>query len=146
MESCMLASNPAKRYPVSDCAFADLLPRRRLIGQCRQRLGECDRHEIARIAADVGLSANELLRMAKPGPNAAKLRPERMAALHRDAETMGKSEPGTMRDLPRLRPNCASKKRCQRDLIHDPDDPMWRQYCPNAGPLNALQSEAANAR
>ena len=84
--------------------------------------------------------------MAKLGPDAAKLLLERMAALHLDAEAVAKSEPATMRDLQRLCSMCASKRQCQFDFLLMPDDPKWRHYCPNADTLDALQSEAANAR
>jgi hypothetical protein len=145
----MLASNPVKKLPVSNsvfAAFGDWVRNRKLIRQYRQRLDECDSYEIAHIAMDVGVSPNDLRRLAKLGPDAAKLVLDRIAALHLDAETIAKSEPGTLRDLQRLCSDCASKKRCQRDLKHDPDDPVWRQYCPNAGTLEALQSEAAKTR
>jgi hypothetical protein len=69
-----------------------------------------------------------------------------MDALHLDADALAKSEPSTMRDLQRLCSSCVSKKRCQRDLLLVPDDPMWRHYCPNADTLDALQSETTNAR
>jgi hypothetical protein len=144
----MLASNSAKKYSVFDsvrAVFGDWVRKRRLIRQCKQRLYACDKLEIAHIATDLGLAPNELLRMAKHGPDAANLLLERLAALHLDAEAIAKSEPATMRDLQRLCSYCASKKRCQRDLILDLDDPAWRQYCPNSGTLDALQSEAANA-
>ena len=38
---------------------------------------------------------------------------------------------------------CGSKKQCQRDLARDPENPVWRQYCPNEGTLVALQGSAA---
>jgi hypothetical protein len=142
----MVASNPVKKYPAFDSVLATLgewLRLRQQIWQVSRRLDECDRDEIAQIAAEAGLSASELRRMAKLGPEAAKLSLDRMAALHLDAETIAVSEPGTMRDLQRLCSNCASKKRCRHDIIHDPDGSVWRQYCPNAGTLDALQSEAA---
>jgi hypothetical protein len=84
--------------------------------------------------------------MSKLKPDAAKLLLDRMAALHLDPGTLAKSDSSTMRDLQRLCSNCASKKRCQRDLIRHRDDPVWRQYCPNAGTLDALEFEAVNAR
>ena len=145
----MLALNPAKKYPVFDsvsAAVGDWVRKRRLIRQFNQRLDQCDSHEIANIAKDAGLSPNDLRRMAKLGPDAAKLLLERMAALHLDAEAVAKSEPATMRDLQRLCSMCASKRQCQFDFLLMPDDPKWRHYCPNADTLDALQSEAANAR
>jgi hypothetical protein len=145
----MLASNPVRRNSVFDSiltAFGEWMRKRRLIGQFRQRLDQCDSNELAHIASDLGVSAGDLRRMAKLGPDAAKLMLDRMAALHLDAETVAKSEPATMRDLQRLCSTCANKKKCQFDLLLVPDDPMWWQYCPNASTLDALQSEVLNAR
>jgi len=145
----MLASNPVKTYPAAKSfvgAFRDWVRHRRLISQCRQRLALCDNSEIERIAHDVGLSSNELRRMAKLGPDAAKELLERMDALHLDADAVAKNEPATMRDLQRLCSNCLSKKRCQRDLVLTPNSPIWHQYCPNADTLDELQREAANDR
>jgi len=126
--------------------FRGWLHNRKLFRQFRQRLDACDKNEIARIARDVGLSSHDLREMAALGPDAAKQLLDRMDALHLDADALAKSEPSTMRDLQRLCSSCVSKKRCQRDLLLVPDDPMWRHYCPNADTLDALQSEAANAR
>jgi uncharacterized protein YjiS (DUF1127 family) len=147
-EGFMLASNPVKRYPVLDsivAAFGDWVRKRRQIRQLGQRLDQCVCYEIANLARDAGLSPNDLRRMAKLGPDAAKYVLERMTALHLDAEAIAKNEPATMRDLQRLCSTCASKKQCQFDLLLVPDDPNWWRYCPNAGTLAALQSEAAKA-
>jgi len=137
----MQASNPVKADSAFNLifgAFRGWLRNRKLISQCRQRLDACDKHEIARIARDVGLSSNELREMAEHGPDAAKLMLERMAVLHLDAAALAKSEPSTMRDMQRLCSICASKKRCQLDLILIPNDPAWRHYCPNVGTLDAV--------
>ena len=145
----MLASNPVKAFPAFSslmAAFREWVRKRKLIRQCRQRLDACDKNEIARIARDVGLSPSDLRQMAELGPDAAQQLLDRMSALHLDADALAKSDPSTMRDLQRLCSRCISKKRCQHDLLLVPDDPNWRQYCPNAGTLSALQSEAANAR
>jgi hypothetical protein len=148
-EAFMLASNPAKTDPAFSSVFASFrgwLHNRKLIRVCRQRLDACDKNEIARIARDVGLSPHDLREMAALGPDAAKQLLDRMDALHLDADALANSDPTTMRDLQRLCSSCVSKKRCQRDLLLVPDDPMWRHYCPNADTLDALQSESTNAR
>lgn len=145
----MLASNPVTPNSVFGSVittFRDWLRKRRMLRQYRHRLDGCDQNEIARIARDVGLSSNELREMAELGPDAAKLMLERMAVLHLDATALAKNEPSTMRDMQRLCSKCASKKRCKLDLMLVPNDPAWRQYCPNAGTLDAVQSEAANIR
>lgn len=145
----MLASNSVKTD--SDFisvfeTFRGWLHNRKLFRRCRQRLDACDKNEIARIVRDVGLSSHDLREMAALGPDAAKQLLDRMDAFYLDADALAKSEPSTMRDLQRLCSSCVSKKRCQRDLLLVPDDPMWRHYCPNADTLDALQREAANAR
>ena len=145
----MPASNSVKTDSDSNSVFETFrgwLHNRKLFRQFRQRFDACDKNEIARIVRDVGLSSHDLREMAALGPDAAKQLLDRMDALHLDADALAKSEPSTMRDLQRLCSSCVSKKRCQRDLLLVPDDPMWRHYCPNADTLDALQSEAANAR
>jgi len=145
----MLASNPVKPNSMFNGVFTairDWMRRRRMIRDYRRRLDACDQNEIARIAQDVGLSSSELREMAELGPDAAKLMLERMAVLHLDANALAKREPSTMRDMQRLCSTCASKKRCQLDLMLVPNDPAWRQYCPNADTLDAVQSEAASVR
>ncbi len=142
----MLAPSPVKRYPVFSvalAAFGEWMQKRRLYRDARARLDACDGEEIARLAHDIGLPPGELRRMAAMGPDAARFLSTRIAALNLDTEAIAEGEPGTMRDLQRLCSNCVSKRRCQRDLADDPDDPVWRQYCPNAGTLGLLQREAA---
>jgi hypothetical protein len=148
-EASMLASSPAKTNPPSSsfiAAFRDWVRQRKLLRQCRRRLDACDKSELARIARDVGISSADLRQMSERGPGAAKLLLDRMAVLHLDADALAKNDPTTTRDMQRLCSSCVAKKRCQRDLLLTPDDPMWREYCPNAGTLGELQSEAANAR
>jgi hypothetical protein len=145
----MLAPNPSKPYGVFNSlisAFREWTRNRRLIRQSRLRLNGCDSYEVARIAREAGVSVSDLRQLSQLGPDAAKLVLDRMAAQNLDAEALASSDPCTMRDLQRLCSTCASKKRCQRDLITDRDNPVWRQYCPNAGTLDAVQSAAANAR
>ena len=127
-------------------AFSAWLQKRRQIRLCTLRLDQCDSTELAALAKDVGVTPRELRRMARLGPDAAKLLYQRMGALHLDANAIAAHEPGVMRDLERLCSTCASKGRCQRDLVHDKDDPVWRQYCPNEDTLLALKSEAATER
>jgi hypothetical protein len=140
----MLAPNSPKTYPAFSALVAavrDWARQRRLNRQSRQRLFACDSDEIARIAHDIGLSSQELRHMAALGPDAARLLLERMALLHLDPEALTERAPGTMRDMQRLCSNCFAKNRCERDLVLIPNDPDWRQYCPNADTLDALQSE-----
>ena len=115
-----------------------------LARECARRLDACDEYEVDRIARDFGLSRAELRRMAKLGPDSANLLLQRLDALHIDAATLNRRQPGVMRDLTRLCSQCASKGQCQRDLLSDSDNPVWRDYCPNENTLVALQGGAGD--
>jgi hypothetical protein len=135
-----------KQYSVANSVFSalsDWVRKRKLIRQCRQKLDECDSYEVARMARDVGVSPHDLRRMVKLGPDAAKLLLSRMDTLNLNGDALSRSKPGVMRDLQRLCSTCANKKRCKRNLAHDPKNPFWRQYCPNESTLVALQNSAA---
>ena len=140
----MLAPTPVQPYPILNAAIAalgDWIKRHH--SHRAQELDGCGSEDIARMAHDIGVPDYDLRQMAKLGPDAAKLVAERLKALHLDAGTIAESQPATMRDLQRLCSSCVSKKRCQRDLAQNPRDPVWQQYCPNAGTLGLLQHEAA---
>jgi hypothetical protein len=98
----------------------------------------CGEVEIERIARDVRMTPAELRAVAKRGPKAANLLLRRMAALDLDPAEVSQVGPQTFRDLQRVCSLCESKRRCVRDLAHDPTMPQWQDYCPNAQTLMAL--------
>jgi len=99
----------------------------------------CGETEIERIAKDLQMSPAELRAVARQGPHAADLLLRRMAALDLDPAEVAEAGPQTFRDLQRTCSMCESKRRCARDLAHDSvADPAWKDYCPNAETLSAL--------
>lgn len=94
--------------------------------------------QIERMAKDVGISAPELCTLVSRGPEAANLLLRRMAAIDLDRTEVSRTEPATFQDLQRVCTMCDSKRRCRRDLEHDPAAPGWVDYCPNAATLKAL--------
>lgn len=94
--------------------------------------------DVDRMAADVGLSATELRALAAHDRHDADLLRERMAVLHLDPEVIAAKRPVVMRDLQRLCTLCTEKGRCTNDLMRDPQNPEWENYCPNAGTLHDL--------
>ncbi len=102
-------------------------------------LEECGK-EAAHIAHDLGLAPSELRTLAAKGPDVAHQLEMRLEALHMDTAALRRDEPLVMRDLERVCSVCGSKRRCERDLARFPDDGVWRQYCPNATTLDALES------
>jgi hypothetical protein len=108
--------------------------------QCR------DEREFQHIAEDVGVSPSELLRLAKSNADAADLLLGRMAALDLDRDEVLQTVPRTLQDLQRVCSLCTSRRRCARDLARRPIDPEWKNYCPNAGTLTALDTMPWAAR
>ncbi|MBV9261598.1 MAG: hypothetical protein JO205_09530 [Pseudolabrys sp.] len=104
----------------------------------RGEFSEFSPEDVAAIARDLGMTAGELRQLAKQGPESSDLLLRRMALLHLDPHKLALDQPGTMHDLQKLCSLCTSHKRCQRDLLHDPDDTIWKGYCPNTDTLDAL--------
>jgi hypothetical protein len=103
-------------------------------------LQRCAEGEIERIAGDNGLSVSEFRTLATLGPNAADLLERRMAALDLDPVEVSQTAPHTFRDLQKLCSLCKNHGRCLRDLARDPANEAWKDYCPNAGTLLALDA------
>ena len=98
----------------------------------------CGEEEIEHIAKDVGVSVTQLRALASRGPEAADLLLSRMAALDLDPNEVSRIELRTFRDLQRVCTMCESHRRCARDLARDSAIPAWKDYCPNAATLMAL--------
>ncbi len=96
--------------------------------------------EVERIAKDVGVSASELRTLAMFGPEAADLLLRRMAALDLDRTEVARIEPQTFQDLQRVCIMCEHHRRCARDFASDSASEAWKDYCPNAATLIALNA------
>lgn len=101
-------------------------------------LARCGDSELARIARDMQLRTRQLHEIALRPPDSADLLYERMAALGLSPGSVGRA---TLRDLERVCSLCTTKKRCARELAKDPANEVWREHCPNAGTLAALEDE-----
>lgn len=96
--------------------------------------------ELAFIARDVSLSEHALKDLAKHPPRSARLLARRMAALRLDPGEIGHNRGAVLQDLQRVCTGCTHKRRCDADLRVRPADPVWQDYCPNAGTLGVLQA------
>jgi hypothetical protein len=114
--------------------------------QRASELSCCADEEIARMAGDVGLTPTELRQLARHGSGAANLLHQRLAALELDQREVARQEPQTLHDLQRVCSLCQFHRRCARDLAHNAADPAWKDYCPNAATLIALNAEPWPAR
>ena len=111
-----------------------------ITGNAGSDLKCCGEEEVARIAQDLRISAGELRSLVARGPEAAELLMHRMAALDLDPEEVSRVQGPTFQDLQRVCTMCESRRRCARDLAHDAAGPQWKDYCPNAGTLLALDA------
>lgn len=100
----------------------------------------CDEEEVARMARDFRMSAPELRMVASRGPDSADLLPCRLAALDLDRNEIARTQGQTLQDLQRVCGMCDSRRRCARDLACDSAIRAWRDYCPNAATLMALDA------
>ena len=100
----------------------------------------CGEEEIERIACDLRMSPVELRTIVKRGSAAADLLLKRMAALDLDPKEVSQVETQTFRELQRSCALCESKRRCVRDLKGNNVSIEWKDYCPNAATLLALDS------
>ena len=94
--------------------------------------------EVERIAKDVGVSPAELRTLATFGPEAAELLMRRMVALDLDGSEVARIEPQAFHDLQRVCVMCEHHRRCEGDFAPDTADETWKDYCPNAATLIAL--------
>ena len=110
----------------------------------RQAVAEldcCGEREMDRIAQDVGVPRGELCVLAGKWPDAAQELTRRMDRVGLDQDDVTAVEPQVVRDLQRVCSLCASKRRCEHDLLARPNDPVWQDYCPNAPTFFALLAE-----
>jgi len=112
----------------------------------RSELRCCADEEIARMAGDVGLSPRELRQLVDRGSGASDLLRQRLTALDLEQSEVARHEPQTLHDLQRVCSLCQHHRRCARDLAHNAADPAWKEYCPNAETLIALNGEPWTAR
>lgn len=101
-------------------------------------LQELPSNELARVAADFGVSSAELLEVSRHPEGTQGLLERRLAALELDPEEIRRISPMLLRDLQRTCAMCSEKQRCKDDMAVSPVLPGWESYCPNAGTLRTL--------
>jgi len=94
--------------------------------------------DVRRLAADAGLSVEDLRRMVALGPEAAALLPKMMQALDLDPAA---APPEVLRDLQRVCSFCRNKAECTCELARGIAGTTYVDFCPNADTLRALQLE-----
>ena len=123
-------------------AIADWVTRYRQAIGLRRELANCGAEEVAAMARDIGLSAQELEFIASKGPNAAAELPKLLRALGVDPKQLPSNGRTTMRDLQRLCITCGHKAQCRHELAVGTAAEHYRDYCPNAVSIDELFGSA----
>ena len=126
-------------------AVETLLARVRDWWRAQNELAGINPDELARVAGDLGMSTGVLKGLVARGPDAANLLYERMHALGISKADVDHAAQGVMRDLQKTCACCNEKGICEKDLEERPDDPVWKNYCPNAVTLESLTKLKAQA-
>jgi hypothetical protein len=109
-------------------------------------LGYFGESRMDRLARDLHVSASELHKLTRSGPDAADLLLLRMTALDLDPEEISETGPQTWRALQRVCAICESRTVCARDFTRNPAGSEWKEYCPNTGTLMALDASPWSSR
>ncbi|MCA0400324.1 MAG: DUF6455 family protein [Proteobacteria bacterium] len=101
--------------------------------------------DLARMAHDLGVSAEDLHDLAARGDNAAEEAPRMMTALGLDKAH--DIDAHLMRDIEIACARCGSKERCRSDLDAGEAAAHFEEYCINAETFTALRAirEAASS-
>ena len=124
--------------PETTGAVERLIARWRAWWQHHDEFRNFDRAELDRVAAEFGMTAHELEELSAKGPHAADLLYQRMQVLGVARSDVERIAHGLMRDLEKSCACCNDKSQCRKDLSSRPDDPAWKDYCPNAVSLDSL--------
>lgn len=94
--------------------------------------------EVGRIARDIQMNISTLQEVTGHGTAGRNLLERRAHQCGIDLEHLSRSDSAVARDLARCCGVCLSKSRCARDLRADPENEVWRTYCPNRETFDAI--------
>lgn len=101
-------------------------------------LTSIDDYELARMAGELGITRDDLVRLSAEGPHAARLM-ERMLAMHAvDQSLLDRTDPAVLRDMELHCSLCTEKARCARELAAGTAADNAEDFCPNATTIRAL--------
>jgi hypothetical protein len=101
-------------------------------------LAACPPSELMRIASDVGLNSDDLVRLCHSHIGPSELLPRRLRLLGIDPEFVRHAAPTTFRDLVRVCASCKASRHCARDLARGNVQAGMDGYCLNGASIDAL--------
>jgi hypothetical protein len=137
--------NHAKQFDADHQTIFEAIARwvknyRESFGASRE-LAQCGPAEVAAMAQDLMISADDLRTLVHKSPDSARLLHRMLTALGVDERKLVARDPMVMRDLERLCVSCSHKRRCAHDLAAGTAAEHFREYCPNAYTLDMLFAE-----
>jgi hypothetical protein len=87
--------------------------------------------DVRQLAQDVGLDANDLIRLASGESDASRLLYARLQSLGLSMAEIEAEGLGTARDMERTCGLCSDRALCEHDLTERPEATDWRRICPN---------------
>jgi len=108
--------------------------RRRAINE----LAACPPSELSRIASDVGLNGDDLVRLCGSHIGPSELLPRRLQLLGIDPDFVRHAAPTTFNDLARVCAFCKASRHCARDLARGNVQAGMDGYCLNGQSIDAL--------
>jgi hypothetical protein len=93
------------------------------------------------IAEDLAVPETELLDLMTHGHGNHELMPAMVRQLGLSPAAIKVAEPAVWRDMERLCSHCTAVGRCRKDLASGRAAVSYREYCLNAGTIEALKAE-----
>jgi hypothetical protein len=100
-----------------------------------------DERMISEIARDCSISPQDLVRLARAGPEAADEMLAMMRHLGIDPVEVLLQHPALFRDMQLRCAKCSAKSRCRRDLSNSNAGKQFGHYCGNSDELNAMRTQ-----
>ena len=137
-----MAAHEDKRSPsVAETVFdavADWVNQYRRSLKFASELEAIGPDQVAAMAKDIGISANQLRELAGKSDNAAASLRNLLVALDVDPKELDKIDPRISRDMQWLCINCSNKLQCRFDLSIGIAATTFRDICPNARMIEEL--------
>jgi hypothetical protein len=118
--------------------FVDWIKHRRELSEVRQM----NRTDFDLIARDLRVSPDELDRLVASGAHGADEMPEMLKALGIEVADLARVDPLMVRDMQRVCSLCRDKAHCHGELAGGTAAQHYREFCPNAPTIDALDDLA----
>lgn len=118
--------------------FVDWIKHRRELSEVRQM----NRTDFDLIARDLRVSPDELDRLVAAGAHSADEMPEMLKALGIEVADLARVDPLMVRDMQRVCSLCRDKAHCHGELAGGTAAQHYREFCPNAPTIDALDDLA----